>query len=180
VRKCYGPLHKGAEIDDDAFSNPRAKACRLCFAQYSKARYARDKERLKAKSKEWKSQHRQELQEKNRAYYLANSQSCRANVAKWMNSIENRIWHRAVNRIRSAMRGYSCDPKLLLGCDKKTLFFHLASQFKPGMGEKNFGKGPLKWVIGSVNQFDLGTKDGQLKAFHFTNLKPVWWKRVKG
>jgi hypothetical protein len=94
--------------------------------------------------------------------------------------ITDKIWAYMGYRIRGIRPRYFGSFSEVVGCNRRDLYWHLRDQFKPGMGEKNLGRGMLKWEIGPINQFDLGTEEGQLKAFHHTNLKPVWWRKTKG
>ena len=69
----------------------------------------------------------------------------------------------------------------LLGCSPQELIDHLKSQFKPGMTLENHGKGEGKWNVDHIipldffkKNFDLTDLEVQKKAFHYTNLQPMW------
>lgn len=69
----------------------------------------------------------------------------------------------------------------LLGCSPQELIDHLKSQFKPGMTLENHGKGKGKWNVDHIipldffkKKFDLTDLEVQQKAFHYTNLQPMW------
>tara|TARA_Y100001963_G_scaffold9555_1_gene12267 strand:- start:4711 stop:5598 length:888 start_codon:yes stop_codon:yes gene_type:complete len=69
----------------------------------------------------------------------------------------------------------------LLGCSPQELIDHLKSQFKPGMTLENHGKGKGKWNVDHIipldffkKNFDLTDLEVQKKAFHYTNLQPMW------
>ena len=95
-------------------------------------------------------------------------------------TITDRIWAHMGYKIRALQPRYFGTFSDVVGCKRQELYWHLRDQFKRGMGEKNFGQGMLKWEIGPINLFDLGTEEGQLRTFHFTNLRPIWWRKVKG
>ena len=55
---------------------------------------------------------------------------------------------------------------------------HLESKFKDGMSWNNHGNGYNKWNIDHIKPlvtFDLNIFDEQLLAFHYTNLRPLWF-----
>ena len=61
----------------------------------------------------------------------------------------------------------------LVGCSIQFLKQYLENQFKYGMSWKNYGK----WHIDHIRPiitFDLTKKEEQQKAFHYTNLQPLW------
>lgn len=60
-----------------------------------------------------------------------------------------------------------------VGCDIKTLRFHLESQFKSGMSWDNYG---LYWVIDHIfplAAFDMNDPDEILWAWNYKNLQPL-------
>ena len=63
----------------------------------------------------------------------------------------------------------------LIGCSYRFLKQYLEQRFKPGMSWANKGRGG--WHIDHiipVSSFDLRKKSERLKAFHYTNLQPLW------
>lgn len=66
----------------------------------------------------------------------------------------------------------------LIGCSYQELRTYLEKQFSFGMTWQNYGKGKDKWIIDHIEpicSFDLRIKDNQYKAFHYTNLQPLWY-----
>ena len=64
-----------------------------------------------------------------------------------------------------------------LGCSIEELKKHLESKFQPGMSWDNYGR--YGWHIDHVkplSSFDLANKEEFLKACHYSNLQPLWWK----
>ena len=64
-----------------------------------------------------------------------------------------------------------------LGCDLDTFKKHLESQFDSKMTWEN--RGQYGWHIDHikpVNTFDLTEEDRILECWHYTNLRPLWWK----
>ena len=65
----------------------------------------------------------------------------------------------------------------LLGCSIKDVRIHLEKQFKNGMTWENYGR--FGWHIDHIipiSAFNLRKKEEQKKAFHYTNLQPLFWK----
>lgn len=63
----------------------------------------------------------------------------------------------------------------LLGCSIEELRIHIQSQFKPGMAWNNYRfQGWHIDHIRPISSFDLFDPEEQKKAFHYTNLQPLW------
>ena len=61
----------------------------------------------------------------------------------------------------------------LVGCTSSFLKSWLEKKFKPGMSWKNYGK----WHVDHIRpcaSFDLNKLEEQKKAFHYSNLQPLW------
>ena len=78
----------------------------------------------------------------------------------------------------SVIKGYkSAKSKECLGCDHDHLKKHIESQFIEGMTWENHGT--HGWHIDHIiplSVFDLSNHEDQRKAFHYTNLRPLWWQ----
>lgn len=65
----------------------------------------------------------------------------------------------------------------LVGCSSKELHDYLEKMFLPGMTWDNYGL--YGWHVDHIQplaSFDLSKPEEQKKAFHFTNLQPLWAK----
>lgn len=65
----------------------------------------------------------------------------------------------------------------LLGCTGSECMDHLETLFWPGMTRENHGRDG--WVIDHIkpiDAFDKTDPNWQYKAFHYTNLQPLWYK----
>jgi len=63
----------------------------------------------------------------------------------------------------------------LIGCSVDELRIHLERQFKNGMTWDNYGRGG--WVIDHIiplSYFNHSDLDQQRRAWHYTNLQPLW------
>jgi hypothetical protein len=64
-----------------------------------------------------------------------------------------------------------------VGCSLEELRVHLESQFKKGMTWENRGR--LGWHIDHIipcSSFDHSDEKQVLQCWHFTNLRPMWWR----
>jgi len=118
-----------------------------------------------------------------------NPESNRARCARWQNnnpdysrkrrSIDTEF--RLIQNIRAvtgsalknnAKTGHTVE---LLGCSIRDLCSHLERQFTPGMTWDNYGRNG--WHIDHIiplSYFDLSDPDQQKRAWHYTNLQPLW------
>lgn len=191
MRRCGGPLHKGELVDPSLF-NQGQRVCRSCSKAYNQKRYALKREEIRAHQNLWRKEHREEYNSYVKKWREVNrdkaKKSNNAYNDKYKSNIANRLWSCAVCRIRKALKGKERKFESLkeaIGTNKAGLKEHMSSLFKPGMGEKNYGQGPLLWEMDHilpVESFDLINKEDQLKCFHYTNLQPLWSKenRAKG
>jgi 5-methylcytosine-specific restriction endonuclease McrA len=63
----------------------------------------------------------------------------------------------------------------LLGCSIEDLRSHLEQQFTPGMTWDNYGV--HGWQIDHIiplSYFNLSDPEQQKRAWHYTNLQPLW------
>lgn len=82
-------------------------------------------------------------------------------------------------RVYDALKhGYKSDrTEKLIGITIKELKVYLEKQFKPGMTWDNYGY--YGWHLDHripLSSFDLTKAEEQKKAFHYTNLQPLWAK----
>lgn len=61
----------------------------------------------------------------------------------------------------------------LVGCSWEELERHIESHFTVGMSWENSSKWHIDHTI-ALSSFDLTDEEEQRKAFHFTNLRPMW------
>jgi len=146
-----------------------------------RARYHREKQ-----NPEWLEKHREYMRNYNREW-LKNNTRRQAYRREWMKKLspEKQISYILRNRIKNLLVAH---PEIKFSEAKKSKYRlaeelvgasisearkHLEYQFKDGMTWKNHGE----WHIDHrrpLASFNLLEKEGQKKAFHYTNLQPLW------
>jgi hypothetical protein len=81
------------------------------------------------------------------------------------------------NRILKFLKGLnkSAHTAVLVGCSKDICLQKIKDLFWPGMTEEN--NGPMKWHVDHVlplESFDKTDQNWQFKAFHWSNIQPLW------
>lgn len=81
------------------------------------------------------------------------------------------------SRIKDALKfgRKSAKTEELLGISIQGLKTFLELKFKPGMSWENYGKWHIDHIY-PLSKSDLTTPEGQKRAFHYTNLQPLWAK----
>lgn len=85
-------------------------------------------------------------------------------------------FHKVIVKMKKGVK--SCSWRELVGCSVDDLNTHIKSQFKEGMSWENHGNGEGKWNIDHIIpliKFDLTKLEEQRKAFHYTNMRPIWF-----
>lgn len=71
-------------------------------------------------------------------------------------------------------KGYkSVKTEKLIGMTFKELKVYIEDRFKEGMTWENYGEWHIDHII-PISSFDLTKAENQKKAFHYTNLQPLW------
>ena len=82
-------------------------------------------------------------------------------------------------RIRSVMKTKNAKKNSkvydLLGCSLESFKKHMENQFSSGMSWSNIGKWHIDHIY-PLSKFDLTKFEEQKKAFHYTNIQPLWAK----
>jgi hypothetical protein len=68
----------------------------------------------------------------------------------------------------------------LIACPPKFFHDHIESLFEPWMNWDNYGYGLGKWVIDHIKpvaSFNHADEEQQKKCWHYTNLRPLCWKK---
>jgi len=132
--------------------------------------------------RKWEKEYRKT--EKYKAYHRKQAKEWhKKNAKKIYQQRRKRPYERLASVIRARIydvlkNGYKSDrTEKLIGITIKELKIYIEKQFKPGMTWNNYGF--YGWHIGHkmpLSSFDLTKAEEQEKAFHYTNLQPLWAK----
>lgn len=177
-RSMMKPKSKEAANRD---SKKYADANRDKVRQRWKIYYANNKDELNSRRKAPS----QERQANIKAYLIANSDKIksarrirRKNPTPKMiieKSLRDRFY-KVIVRCKRGTKHASC--LNLIGCDLETFKHYIENKFQPGMSWLNHGNGEGKWNIDHIIPlvaFDLHDLEHQKIAFHYLNLRPIWF-----
>ena len=133
------------------------------------------------KGRERSRQNYEKHREQRLAYAKEQRTRCKDKIAKADNEPQRKIGRRIRTRIINALIRQdavkSKRTRELIGTTIPKLKEHLEKQFKSGMTWENYGF--YGWHIDHIRPlatFDLTKEKEQKKAFHYTNLQPLWAK----
>ena len=141
--------------------------CRKCLSFYDQKVYEKNRKRIKL-------QHKKYYQENKNKINIYEKQ-------KRLSDLNYKLSRYLRSRLNSALKNNQKLGSAVydLGCTIVHLKNYLEDQFKSGMSWKNRGNGPHKWNIDHIkplSNFNLEQRKQFLKAVHFTNLQPLWFK----
>lgn len=151
-----------------------------------RARYYKEK-----KNPEWLKKHKEYMKVYQKEWEKNNPRLVykREYMKAWGKKHQKRIYAmrrtRPYEKLASSIRGRinyllkggykSAKTEELLGITVKELKLYLEKKFVPGMTWKNYGfYGWHADHIIPLSKFDLTKLEEQKKAFHYTNLQPLW------
>jgi hypothetical protein len=196
VEKPTSSFYRSARYKDGLNS-----CCKECGAAATQRWAMANPEKVSARGRRFYANHREDFAEWNREYAAkpTSREARRAREATPEYQEVRREWargykrqrHRDDPRVRLAsnlrrrvllvLRGQSKSARTLelLGCTVDALRTHLESQFKPGMSWENYGgkRRRDRWEVDHIRplaSFDLTDPEQQRRAFHHTNLQPLW------
>ena len=199
-KKCRSKKEAEKYASDPEYRNLRRKIERDRFSSLSPEAH----ELRKAKQREWRNVHREQLNARNRERYQTDETtrlSCLTGRKRYYeenkdkviaNETRRQARKRATDlnfRLRATLRSrllcaIKADQKVGsaisdLGCSVEELKTYLESKFQPGMTWENWGRGSACWNIDHIIPlvaFNLTDRDQFLAASHYTNLQPLWEK----
>ena len=174
-------------IEEFYFDGGRKRSsCKICDNEKSKEYRKKNRDRLNAQRKEYHYRtypDRKEEQQR-RASEKARTPEYRAkNNARLKKRRDSDPVYRAKINMRrrclSALKGlYKHGTTFkLVGCSHEELKLHIESLWIEGMNWDNYGR--YGWHVDHIkplDSFDLSSKEQQQKAFHYSNLQPLWWR----
>lgn len=163
------------------YINNHERALIYCKQRRSNIGY---REGMKVYLRKYYLENRNEILDKNKLYRNKPDYLEKKSKNHNRNMIENpnyALSHIIRGRINSALKfNYSVKVHKtikLLGCSIKEARKYIESKFKDGMSWSNHGK--KTWHIDHIKplaSFDLTNPKEQKKAFHYTNLQPLFWR----
>lgn len=107
------------------------------------------------------------------------------NLKRQRDRINSDVGHKLGCRLRARLYG-ALNGKIKagsavkdMGCTVNELKVYGESLFQPGMTWENWGNKPGTWQLDHIEElmfFDLTNREEFLKANHYTNLQPLWFK----
>lgn len=156
-------------------------------------------EKVRAAAAEWRKNNPDKARETSAQYRKDNPEKIKTATIKWRKSnsekykikkgdyekkrragdVDYRIMSRARSAISSALRSNTKAGHMeeLLACSIEDLRHHLENQFTNGMTWENYGR--HGWHIDHIipiSYFNFSDPEQQKRAWHYTNLRPMWAK----
>lgn len=147
-----------------------------------------NKERERENNKRWYEANRDLVARRKADYYLNNAENekLRSKIFRKLHPKKRRPKNpqeRVIANIRSkvshiiAGRYKKSRTEKYIGCSFEELKKHLESQFLPEMTWDNYGQ--YGWHVDHIiplKAFDLSMESNLYKAWHYSNLQPLWWR----
>lgn len=158
---------------DPAYAEKERARCRAYMKKNRKRERAKHIETCRRATREYMRRWRKENKEESNRRDREKAAKNRATRPDY------RIMSSARARISQALRGMlkTKGTKALLGCTPEELKTHLESLWQPGMTWENYGR--FGWHVDHIKPcylFDFSKPEDQQACFHFSNLRPMWWR----
>lgn len=150
--------------------------------EYGRKYNAANPDKALERSRRWQAANREKIRAADKARRAANIEVVRQRrriraSERYATDIEYRLACLIRQRARHALKGKVKPASALqaLGCTADELWAHLERQFLPGMTRENHTRhGWHMDHIVPVAAFDLTDEEQFARAFHYTNLQPLW------
>lgn len=165
-RKAWNKFYQKNKKDFALKNKERRLNNKEYYIQYEKDRYAKNPEFYKQKWLKYCKENRQKINDKRKKRYD--------------NDIDYKLRCILRSRFYLALRNKKHSNEShsdFYGCSLLYLKEHIESQFKDGMSWNNWSQ--KGWHIDHIIplcKFDLNNEKELRKAFHYTNLQPLWAK----
>lgn len=179
IKETYKPKSKErARLHSKKWREANKETSSKLWSDY----YSKKKEDIKEKARQRGTL--EEVKKRRRDYEVANRERINANKRKRRKNmkphqiLEKKCRNRFYKVIIRLKKGNKyCSPIKLIGCSLDELREYIESKFLDGMTWGNHGNGDGKWNIDHImplHLFDLFKLEEQERAFHYTNLRPIW------
>jgi len=168
-------------------------SCKECYCLGTAEWQKNNLDRVKAASVEWYKRNNEKVRKRNAMWRKNNPEKFKEGVVRWHRNnprywgdysrrrAANDLEYRLMNNIRRAMnstlrgRMKAGHTRELFGCSVEELRGYIQRQFQPGMTWDNYGRSG--WHIDHIiplDYFDFSDPEQQKRAWHYTNLQPLW------
>lgn len=149
--------------------------------EYQKRYYEKNKEKRKATATKWRKTNSKKYNETRAKWRDKNRDKINQQYRDSYHSNANiKIARTMRSRIRKVLKGikkYQSTVEYIGVKDVKELMSYLETKFLAGMNWENYGQDG--WHVDHIiplSSFDLSDDKEAYKAFHYTNLQPLWAK----
>lgn len=167
--------------------------CRSCTLQYQKEHYWKNRDSIRAKAKIYKEKNKEKILAYKKADRDANKETIKEYRKQWklkhkdsiplkkkeyrkkyLKDPKNKLIQSLRGRTRRAItHNYKTGSwRRLLGCSVEECKLHLEKQFVEDMSWDNYGV--TGWHIDHIRPICSFEVEELEKAFHYTNLQPLW------
>ena len=176
---------------DDASKDNRRVSCKECVLKSNKRYRKINKEKIIKIKKRYAVKNKDKLTAKKKIYYEKNKDKILAYAKKWRKdnrehlneyftnlkkiNIHRRISVNLRSRVNKAVKNnYKTGSAIRdLGCSINELKEYLESRFQAGMTWDNYGEWHIDHIV-PLASFNLENREQLIKAYHYTNLQPLW------
>jgi hypothetical protein len=150
--------------------------------QQNKGYRGKNKEKVDLYYKNYRKNNKEILKTRSKSYREKNKEKINSYFKYlYKNDSNYKIYKTIKRRILLAIKEQKAIKNLrtlvLIGCSLEQLKQHLELKFQSNMNWDNHGI--HGWHIDHIkplSSFDLTNEEEQKKAFHYTNLQPLWWQ----
>ena len=180
------PDCKNEKLIEDFYSCNCAY-CKPCHNLRTAKRKAENPHKVKEQIRKWREKNKDRINAENRIYQNARNAEIRKlrnrslglpDDFKFVPSLTQSNHSKRARRLRKAFGQWIRTAKdhhynYLCGCTRGFLMKWIDKKFEKGMSWKDRSTWQIDHIV-PVATFDLSTRDGRAKCFHYTNLQPLW------
>lgn len=174
-----------------------ASQCKQCLREKAKERYLQNRDKHLKSFKEYRIKNKEALNKYDRDRWETRKKERKKNKAKiteyrreyeknrratdpvWRlkKNLRCLLW-RFIYKTKENRSSKSMTKMVeITGATSKEVRIFIESKFVKGMTWNNYGKNPNNWQIDHIiplSKFDLTKEEELKKAFHYTNMQPLW------